>query len=79
MGSAFLVQAFKPLLLFVMLLASIPFTMAIKRWMRDGKLKRTLLDRELLTRRPWIHWAIFVFGFVFMFAMGFLGLVIHNL
>lgn len=34
-----------PFLLLVLLAASIPFTLAIKRWLPDGRLKRLLLRK----------------------------------
>lgn len=36
-------MVFLPIGLLVLLTLTIPFTVAIKRWMRDGKLKRFLL------------------------------------
>ena len=79
MGTAFLIQALKPFMLFIVLLPAIPITMAVKRWMRDGKLKRTLLDRTLVDRRPWIGWAFAIGGILLMIGMGALGTWIHHL
>lgn len=78
MGTAFLIQALKPFMLFVLMLPAIPVTVAVKRWMKDGKLKRVLLDRTLIDRRPWIGWAFALGGPAFMYCMGFLALWLRS-
>jgi hypothetical protein len=49
-------MVFLPLVLLVLLTCTIPFTLAVKRWLKDGRLKRFLLwvppwHRERATRR----------------------------
>lgn len=41
----FWAMLFKPVVLFLLLLVSIPVTIAVRRHMKEGKLKRLLLHR----------------------------------
>lgn len=60
----------KPFLLVAVLAVfGIPITMAAKRWMKDGPIKRALLDRTLMTRKPWVAWLGVFLGYVLIFSI----------
>lgn len=66
----FLAAMLKPFALMLMLLPSIPVTLAVRRWMKDGKLKRLLLDRDLVNRQPGVGWAAFFLCYAVMGGIG---------
>lgn len=68
--SAFWAAALRPFLLLVILVTvGIPITMALKRWMPESKTKRVLLDRTLMTRKPWVGWLGVILGYAFLYCV----------
>lgn len=77
METAFWANALKPFALLVMMLPAIPVTLAIRRWMKDGKFKAALLDRTLPHRRPWILWLAFFACYASVLLGAWLGLTFN--
>jgi hypothetical protein len=67
-SDAFWVAALKPFALLVMLIPSIPITLAVRRWMKAGRLKTLLLDRTLTERHPWVAVLAIVLCYVLLFG-----------
>lgn len=79
MSDAFWRQLAAPFLVLVILtLFGIPITLAIRRWMKPGRLKSTLLDRTLVERKPWLGWLAFFSAIGAMFAAGWFGLWLNS-
>lgn len=65
-------------LLLILWVFGVPITVALQRRMADGKLKRTLLDRTMTDRKPWVSWLAVCHGFGSMILGAWIGLTLNH-